>query len=197
MNARNRIHGLVLAGGQSSRMGEDKSRLQWNGIPLYQHMAGLLDQAGINHVMVSSNQLQGIEFVADEIPGRGPLSGIHAALNKIHDGSLLLVVPVDMPLLPVAAVQTLSEQVDTCSYQDFTLPLLLVVNPELRQQVDHNIRSENRRDYSLWRLHKALQGKTIELSASMADRFGNANTPEDWQQCQIMGEHQPTTKNRS
>ena len=193
MSAGNSVIGLVLAGGQSSRMGQDKSQLQWNGVPLYEHMAGIMDQAGISKVMISSNHLQGKEVVADVIPGRGPLGGIHAALSLIPDGDSLLVIPVDMPLLPIVAVQRLAQQKEICSYQNFTLPLLLVVTPALRQQVESNIHSENRRDYSLWKLHQALQGKTIELSESpelpesMAHAFSNANTPEDWQQCQVLG----------
>ncbi|OED46546.1 hypothetical protein ACH42_03835 [Endozoicomonas sp. (ex Bugula neritina AB1)] len=168
-------------------MGQDKSQLQWNGIPLHQHMAGILNRAGVSQVMVSSNHLQGEEIISDKIPVRGPLSGIHAALDKVSDGDFLLVVPVDMPLLPVSSLQRLAQQKETYCYRGFTLPLLLIVSADLRQRIDKNIHSENRSDYSLWKLHKALQGKTMVLPESMADAFSNANTPEDWQECLALG----------
>ena len=184
VNAGNVFNGLILAGGQSSRMGQDKSQLLWNGVPLYQHMAGLLDQAGINRIMISSNHLQGANVIADKVPERGPLSGIHAALRQISDGQYLIVVPVDMPLLPVEAIRQLSQEEHTCFYQDFTLPMLLSVTPGLRQQVECSIHSPNRRDYSLWKLHQAMQGQTLIMPESMLTAFGNANTPDDWQKCQ-------------
>ncbi len=184
MSVENVTFGLILAGGQSSRMGQDKARLQWQGVPLYRHMENILIKAGIHQTIISSNVLRGSHVIVDEVPGKGPLSGIHAVLNAIPDGSYLLVVPVDMPLLPSTALQQLMREQRTCCYQDYTLPLLLQITPELRRRVTDNIHSQNRRDYSLWKLHKAMQGQTLQLPESMQAAFGNANTPEEWQQCQ-------------
>ena len=176
--------GLVLAGGRSSRMGENKAHLIWDGIPLYQHMMALLDQAGVSRIMVSGEGY-GSHSVPDELPGRGPLSGIHAALSELDDGEQLLVVPVDMPLLPVEALMTLADQQQPCCFEGYTLPMLLPVTPLLRQWVIECINTQDHRNYSIWRLHRNLQGTTIPLPEHLAERFSNANTPEDWQQCQV------------
>ena len=165
-------------------MGENKAFLTWDGIPLYQHMMALLDQAGISRIMVSGEGY-GSHSVADELPGRGPLSGIHGALSKLDDGERLLVVPVDMPLLPVAALTILASQNQPCCFDGYTLPMLLPVTPLLRQRVTGCIHSQDHRNYSLWRLHRKLQGATIPLPGHFAAAFCNANTPEDWQQCQV------------
>ena len=165
-------------------MGEDKAHLKWDGMPLYQHMMALLDQAGISRVMVSGEGY-GRRSVPDELPGRGPLSGIHAALSKLDDGDRLVVVPVDMPLLPAEALATLAGQHQPCCFEGYTLPMLLPVTPMLRQWVIECINTQDHRNYSIWRLHKNLQGTTIPLHEHLAAGFCNANTPEDWQQCQV------------
>ena len=183
VNIDSSLHGLVLAGGRSSRMGQSKAHLIWNGLPLYQHMAALLDQAGVHHIFTSGNF--GVHSVPDLIPDRGPLSGIHAALHQLEDGERLLVVPVDMPLLPSDALILLTEQYQPCCFDGYTLPVLLPVNPLVREWVELSIYSEQRRDYSLWRLHQHLQGITLSLPEGMAAGFSNANTPEDWQRCQV------------
>ncbi|WP_163371030.1 molybdenum cofactor guanylyltransferase [Endozoicomonas acroporae] len=181
MTAHSTLYGLVLAGGRSSRMGQDKSRLNWCGKPLYRHIAALLARAGIDQVLISGSGFAPDDSViADVVPGRGPLSGIHAALQRLQDGDRLLVIPVDMPLVPADAIRTLGEQQQACCFAGFNLPMILPVTSKLRQAVERSITSDNPRDYALWRLHQLSGGQTLVLPSSMADLFVNVNTPEDW-----------------
>lgn len=165
-------------------MGENKAHLKWDGVPLYQHMMSLLGQAGISRVMVSGDRC-GSYSVPDELPGRGPLSGIHGVLSGLEDGERLLIVPVDMPLLPVESLNILSQQQYPCCFDGYTLPMLLPVTPLLRQRVAESINSPEPRNYSLWRLHRHIQGVTIPLPEELKSGFCNANTPEDWHQCLV------------
>lgn len=163
---------------------------------MFQHMAGLLEQAGVHPVMVSGSDY-GEASVSDLITERGPLGGIHACLQTLKDGERLLIVPVDMPLLPVEALQILSDQHQPCCFDNFTLPMMLPVTPLLRGWVEFSIHSTERRDYSLWRLHKNLQGITLKLPDSMVSAFSNANTPQDWQWCQQqLSENSLTRQNK-
>ena len=155
----------------------------WDGIPLYQHMASLLNRAGIPRILVSGEGY-GDHSVPDLLPGRGPLSGIHAAISRLNDGENLLIVPVDMPLLPVKALTILAAQQQPVCFEGYTLPMLLPVTPQLRVLVEDRINSPEQRSYSLWRLHRNLQGTTLPLPRDLVAGFCNANTPEDWQQCQ-------------
>ena len=166
-------------------MGENKALLEWDKRPLYQHMMALLDQAGMSRIMVSGEGY-GSYSMPDKLPGRGPLSGIHAALSQLDDGDRLLVVPVDMPLLPVEALTILANQQQPCCFESYTLPMLLPVTPLLRQRVSECINSQDHRNYSIWRLHRHLHGITLPLPEHLAKGFSNANTPEDWRQCQIL-----------
>lgn len=193
MTTHGTLYGLVLAGGRSSRMGQDKSRLCWFGRPLYQHMVSLLTSAGIDQVLISGSGFSGVSgfsgfsgfssedtVIEDVVPGRGPISGIHAALQRLQDGDRLLVIPVDMPLVPAEAIRILGDQQRACCFEGFNLPVMLPVTTELRQAVESSITSDNPRDYALWRLHQLSGGQTLSLPLSMADLFVNANTPEDW-----------------
>ncbi|WP_067515128.1 molybdenum cofactor guanylyltransferase [Endozoicomonas ascidiicola] len=182
MKVHSTLYGLVLAGGRSSRMGEDKSRLLWQGKPLYQHMIHLLHKAGIEQVLLSGAGFPE-KTVEDLVPGRGPLSGIHAALMSLEYGERLLVIPVDMPLVPLEAIQTLYEQSDKqqlCCFDGFNLPVVIPVTEDSRRVIVEKIQSDNPKDYALWRLYQALGGKTIPLPEDRIQLFSNANTPEEW-----------------
>ena len=190
------LYGLLLAGGQSSRMGENKALLTWQHRPLFEVMADKLTQAGVDTILLSSNAHlhSHHQILPDLIPEKGPLSGIHAALSTVQDNSLLLVVPVDMPrLLPESLVTLVnhSKQLNAAvCFQDYTLPACLRVNKALRQKVKRAINSPHRKDYSLWRLFQSLDGQSISLSDSdnarlLSSQFLNTNTPEEWQACHL------------
>ena len=66
------LYGLVLAGGQSSRMGHDKSQLTWGGLPLYQFMLEKLAFSEINDSFLSSNHLEEKQAIKDIIPKKRP-----------------------------------------------------------------------------------------------------------------------------
>ena len=93
--------GLVLAGGQSRRMGQDKALMRYQGSTLIEHASSLLKDAGCDEVLISRNARG---FLVDIIEDAGPLGGVHAALNTLcNSGGAnsktyeLLVLPVDMP----------------------------------------------------------------------------------------------------
>ena len=189
MKAHGKLYGLVLAGGQSSRMGQDKSRLIWQGEPLYQHMISRLTKAGIRQVLLSGHGFSvrafpvdsfSVKSVSDIFPGRGPLSGIHAAVDSLSDGDRLLAVPVDMPLLPVEAIRMLSEQHQLCHFDGYNLPVMIPVTDDVRQVLAKQVQSQNPKDYALWRLYQALDGQSIALPPSMVEAFCNVNTPNEW-----------------
>jgi molybdopterin-guanine dinucleotide biosynthesis protein A len=97
--------GFVLAGGQSSRMGQDKALVRLGGQPLVAHALGILRQAGLE-VQVAGQRSRLAEFapvVEDCESGRGPLGGICAALAATS-ARRAVFLPVDLPLLPASLV---------------------------------------------------------------------------------------------
>ncbi len=90
---------VVLAGGKSTRMGQDKTRVRVNGRTLVQHM---VDLAGIFcskiYVVGQNPELEPrVGWMLDEIPGIGPMGGIITALNRLN--SPCLVLACDLPCL--------------------------------------------------------------------------------------------------
>jgi len=108
------IYGLLLAGGESRRMGRDKALLLRNGQSQLEYVSALL--AGIvDRVFVSVRQEQQGEperdrfsTIADRYDGIGPVAGILSAMDE-HPDVDWLVVACDLPNLDAATLEYLLE----------------------------------------------------------------------------------------
>ena len=104
---------LILAGGVSSRMGQDKAALpDEHGRPLLARIATLASQIS-ERVMVSvaddnfADELRRQwPLIADDPRGKGPLAGILAALRSAED-TQWLVLACDLPMLDIATLEQL------------------------------------------------------------------------------------------
>ncbi len=109
------LNGLVLAGGNSIRMGSNKALLVYYNMPQYLHAANLLQQH-CNSVYISTNvPLANTDFVQlpdnETFANAGPLSGLLTAYNNYK--SAYLVLAVDYPLIDnnyIIALATLSKE---------------------------------------------------------------------------------------
>ncbi len=102
----------ILAGGQSRRMGQDKSLLPINDQPMIACIAAQLRPL-FPELLVSSNDPEhhaflGLPLVADGESGQGPLRGILSCLEACQH-ELLFVTACDMPQLPLAYIAELLE----------------------------------------------------------------------------------------
>lgn len=98
------LSAAVLAGGKSTRMGQDKAflRLEPDGPTLLEivlgHVRGVAEEVLIVANDVGRFERFGARVVPDAMPGFGTLSGIHAALHGAAYEHCLIVA-CDMPLL--------------------------------------------------------------------------------------------------
>jgi molybdenum cofactor guanylyltransferase len=97
------ISAVLLAGGESRRMGQDKTTLVFRGKPLWQTQVDLLRKLEPQEIFVSARtdppwRPVDVPFVADATPSRGPLSGITSALKRINTDHVL-VLAVDIPAM--------------------------------------------------------------------------------------------------
>ena len=107
------VTGLVLAGGQGSRMGGvDKGLAPFRGRPLVAHVIERLAPQ-VDEILVNANRNPeayarfGHRVIADEIPGfAGPLAGFERGLAHAR-GELVATVPCDSPFLPADLVARL------------------------------------------------------------------------------------------
>ncbi|MCG7533473.1 molybdenum cofactor guanylyltransferase [Pseudoalteromonas sp. OOF1S-7] len=170
--------GIILAGGQSHRMGTDKATLCWQGDTLLSHAQQLLLAVGCDQVLISRN---GLGYVQDIYTGKGPLAGIHACLEQqVCDEAV--VIPIDMPLLSSACLSALINQGRTaqhsCHYADSVLPCYLsdysLALTQCRSQL-----SQSR--LSVRGFLGAIAASVIEGEQPHSElTLMNTNTPEQW-----------------
>lgn len=107
------LYGLVLAGGKSTRMGEDKAALDYHGRPQAAHALDLLATACAKVFLSCRADQAGLPAYAghprihDAHIGLGPLGGILSALDA-HPEAAFLVAACDLPFLDRAAVAALA-----------------------------------------------------------------------------------------
>lgn len=97
-----KLKGIVLAGGKSSRFGEDKALAKWGGTTLLERALGLLSALDLDpEVIVSPDKKYSLLTCPthnDIIPEKGPLGGLYTAFSLFPE-SALLVLTCDMPFL--------------------------------------------------------------------------------------------------
>lgn len=112
------VSGIILAGGESRRMGgHDKGLLELEGQPLVQHVirriAPQVDELIINaNRHLSAYAAFGYSVVCDDSVGfLGPLAGMLAGLKSAQH-EWVLTVPCDTPFLPTDLVSRLYQATD-------------------------------------------------------------------------------------
>jgi FdhD protein len=185
------IAGVILAGGESSRMGRNKALMEVNGERMvetaYRRMAELFDE-----VLLVTNTPEIYDFIpcrkiADIYPGMGPLGGIHAALSSCS-AARAFVTACDMPGLNPRLIRELSNMpggVDVVIPETpgGLEPLHAVYAKSCLAKMEAMLRAGERRILSFFDLaHVRLvpRGKIATLDPDYAS-FRNVNTPEDYQ----------------
>ncbi len=120
-----KLSGVILAGGESRRMGSDKAWLNLNGQPLIACAVATLRQLGLQQVLISGRPDQdyaalGCPVLLDRQPSFGPLGGIERAL-AVATSSLLLVLAVDLPRMTPEFLRKLA---GTCNDSTGAVPFL-------------------------------------------------------------------------
>ena len=199
--------GLVLAGGQSRRMGQDKALMRYQGRTLIDNASLLLQSASCDKVLISRNAPG---FLNDKIEDAGPLSGVHAVLDALsqsdnHNGNPceLLVLPVDMPQMTPELLRILvsrgREAEKACYVEKRFLPFYLPVTQDTKALLaNYLVEQSKRRVVGFLEILNAVSLKEADLKktarkeesankkrlANMSNEDGvewlNVNTPGDW-----------------
>lgn len=101
---------IIMAGGDSVRMGQDKSMLPVDGQPMIKYIVDRL-RPHFNQILISSSDVSrysflGAEVIPDEVAGRGPLGGIASAL-KASANELNFVIACDIPQVDIDLMKML------------------------------------------------------------------------------------------
>ncbi len=99
---RSSVCGVILAGGRSLRMGQDKALLEIDGRTMLARLAGQLAEVA-DEIVISSNDAArfpalGFPVIPDVYAGQGPLAGLHAAMGSTSR-TLVLLLACDLPCI--------------------------------------------------------------------------------------------------
>ena len=184
-NTKEKVTGVILAGGKGSRMnGEDKGLVNFRGEPLYQHVLTRL-QPQVAEVMISANrngeryQESGCRVLTDPFPDfAGPLAGMLAALQHITT-DWAVFASCDTPFLPLDLVEQLwngksdAKAAWVCSHgRDH--PTHAIIHRDKAKILEHYLQRGDRKLMFFLR-------ETGGLAVNFADpgAFINMNTPQD------------------
>ena len=195
------ILGLLLAGGQSRRMGGgDKSLRLLGGRPLLQHVIERMRPQAVALVLNANGDPQrfvgfGLPVVADSVPDfAGPLAGIMAGLDWAAehrpDCPLIASVATDAPFLPRDLVSRLLAGMDAegadlaCAASGGQAhPVIGLWPVRLRGDLRRALVEEGVRKVDLWtsrhRLATVPFPNLRQEDGTEIDPFFNANRPED------------------
>lgn len=179
--------GIILAGGKSTRMKQDKALVKLKNESLLQRqfamMQGLL---GKDNVLVSGDR-PGFPSIKDLSPGLGPIEGLRSVCQHLVDQGderSLLVVPVDMPFITDDGLRRLilhESKSDVTKFSSQQLPALFHDCKRTLTEIDglkKDARADTSSDFSFKELFCRLAVDDLEVTAK--DKFfTNLNTPED------------------
>ena len=161
---------VILAGGDSSRMGRDKSRIRLGRRTLLGHSKAALQSLGLKPRVVA----------ADRQPGLGPLGGIDSALSLARH-SRILFIGCDMPFLSGKLIDLFFLMATAGKGAMFTQHKKGVGFPFMLSQSDRPIieKQISKGELSLQRLAKTLKARTWKPSVDHLPELFNINTPSD------------------
>ena len=187
------IAGFILTGGQSRRMGIDKSRLMLEGQTFVERIAGELAAVTRSVAVVGNNRTATplklkLPGVSDVYPEWGALGGVHAALSACA-AVWALIIACDFPFVTrelFARLTSFREGLDAVvpiQKDGIPQPLcaLYRVDPCL-EGAERLIKSGERKPIALLQSVETRWVSFAELSSlEGADNFfENINTPEDY-----------------
>ena len=187
------IKGLVLTGGKSSRMGTDKSELNYNGKPQREFVKELLEAngmvtfysvgSGMNVISTGTEKSQVLNVIRDVFHNIGPMGGICSAFQK-HSNSAWFVLATDLPFINDDLVKLLLERRNPTKMatsvqgkkKGFLEPLIAIYEqkmfPILKQSLEEGNLSPS----------KILSNFEVEIVEVDDEWVQNVNTQEEYKE---------------
>ncbi|WP_313803323.1 molybdenum cofactor guanylyltransferase [Cytobacillus sp.] len=205
-----RTTGIIMAGGQSSRMGKNKALLKIGNKTVIEHIAAELEKT-VTDLMIVTNTMEDYQFltlpmVEDEWKGMGPLAGIHAGL-KASRTDKNLVVACDMPFVSSrlgeillgflegfdAAVPNISDQLH---------PLFAAYRKDVHEEISHSLQKQELRIRQFFQkvhtkivFEEDLQNLHVPYQPH---HFFNMNHPEEFEEAlKLATEHSKESRDFS
>ena len=189
----NSILGVVLAGGQSKRFGQDKSQVQLGGKILIDYiLLEILDQ--FNEILIISNNdikflnSKKITKIEDYKKDLGPLGGVLTAMKWIKKNNReykwISTFPSDTPFFKKKYLSDFIKNIDDKKSKLFFIKsndkrhnIFGLWSTELLDRLEDDVTNKGERKVEIWANKVGV--KTINMEFKNNDPFFNINTKED------------------
>lgn len=189
------VTGVVLAGGASTRMGQDKAHLPWGDRTLVEHIIETLRPVTDEIIVVAKDAAPlshlRARVVEDLVLGAHALGGLYTGLTlAAHERCF--VCACDTPFMNPSLIQYLVEQADGWDLviprtREGLQPLHAVYRKSVLPAIEEQLRMRQ------WDLHALVPNvracvigpEQIARLDSGALSFFNVNTPEDYATAQV------------
>lgn len=179
------LNGLVLAGGKSRRMGQDKALLDYHGVPqvfaAWQMLAPRVERC---YVSARSGQLADGPYpqLHDRYDNVGPFAGILRAMEE-HPEAAWLVVACDLPYLRGDVIENLirgrspahDATVYSSRHDGLPEPLCAIWEPRTRARIYDAVEKR-----MLCPRKLLINSSVVELQLPRLEALDNCNTPEEF-----------------
>jgi molybdopterin-guanine dinucleotide biosynthesis protein A len=194
----NKIDGLILAAGRSTRMGcGDKLKSILGKKTLLKHVVDRLGPQ-VGELFINANPAlcgeQSLTVIADHIEGfQGPLTGLWSALksDQLSDVSYLMMVPCDGPFIPENLVAELFQlmvkndaDIACVRYQGFSQPTFSLWHKRVLPTVEEAFLVKKQGGFKP--LLAELNTVYLDWPEQPLNPFFNINTPEDLAEAELL-----------
>ena len=180
---------VVLAGGESRRMGKDKAFVTLGGIPLIERVLHVVRPIFKKTIVVTSRPEKflglGVPVHGDEVSGMGVLGGIYTGLLRAQT-RYIFVFSCDMPFLNGDLVRFMKEKYScydiVIAKRDHILETLhAVYSKECIGPIEDHLRNGDRKIINFFPEVRLRIIKKEDFSSIDPEglSFFNVNTPED------------------
>jgi molybdopterin-guanine dinucleotide biosynthesis protein A len=178
------VNGFVLAGGASTRMGQDKALIPFRGRPLIQIAVEALQPVCRRVFLLAPEDrysFLNLPRIADRLPNSGPLAALAAALEQ-SDTDSNLFLPCDMPFLTgdvLVRMLGLSRGVDAVVPRDqrgHWFPLSAGYRTSCRPAMDDQLQ---RSIFKVDSFFPQIVVRALPTSDFPEETFANINSPSD------------------
>ncbi|MBK9106874.1 MAG: molybdenum cofactor guanylyltransferase [Saprospiraceae bacterium] len=176
----------ILAGGKSSRMGQDKGMLQMGSQPMIQYLLDTFQCFDMPlHIIANHPNYRSLVYPVyeDLCIEKGPMGGLYTALLKSRS-SLVLLISCDSPFISKTSIDRLlsnieDEKIIVSVVQDIINPLFAIYPVSLVQKVWLNIQENKLKmtDFILESAH--LKVGMDDIHKKDPFEFYNINSPSD------------------
>jgi molybdopterin-guanine dinucleotide biosynthesis protein A len=185
------ITGVILAGGKSSRMGQNKALMSLGGKRLVDRVVEVM-RSVFDDLLIVTNTPEmyadlGLTTVRDVWPDKGSLGGVYSAIYHVAT-PYCLVVACDMPFLQTAVLRYLVTQIND---YDVVVPDVLgelqtlhaIYSKACLQPIERRLETNRLRIVGFFpdvRV-RTVTASELELYDPALLAFQNLNTPEEFQ----------------